>query len=533
MTAPHPVLIDGHWRNADSTSTFRAFNPETGEALDDLFPTSTAEEVTAAVEAGYVAAQDLLQGSAEQRAVFLEYYADLIEEHCSEIVALAHLETALPEEPRLANVELPRTVDQLRQAAQAVRDRSWCNPVIDTGHNIRSQLEPLGGPVVVFGPNNFPLAFNSISGGDFAAAIAAGNPVIAKGHPAHPATTHRLAELASIAVESSELPAATVQLVYDTAPEVGLDLVAHPKVGAVAFTGSKQAGLALKEAADRAGTPIYLEMASVNPVFILQGALEERFSDIVTAFVGSCTLAAGQFCTNPGLVVVPDAALGERFVQAVADDFSKRSPDVLFAEKSVPSLKDTVQHLEAAGAHIVTGGGSLDKPGYYFANTLLCADAETFLRQSHALQVEAFGPVAVVVLASNGAMVDVARVLEGSLTASVYSHEGGRDDVLYNELAHALRPRVGRLLNDKMPTGVAVSPAMNHGGPYPATGHPGFTSVGIPAAIQRFTALRSYDNVRQSRLPVELRDANPLGIWRRVDGTWSQAEIVVDLSQEP
>lgn len=527
MTITHPVLINGHWRKASSALTFHAFNPATGKALDDLFPVSTSEEVIVAVEAGYAAAQELLAEPAERRAAFLERYADLILEHRSEVVALAHLETALPEEPRLANVELPRTVDQLRQAAQAVRDRSWSNPVIDTNNNIRSQLEPLGGPVVVFGPNNFPLAFNSISGGDFAAAIAAGNPVIAKGHPAHPATTRRLAELASVAVESSGLPAATVQLVYDMAPDVGLALVAHPKVGAAAFTGSKQAGLALKEAADRAGTPIYLEMASVNPVFILRGALEERFSDIVTAFVGSCTLAAGQFCTNPGLVVVPEGDLGERFVQAVADRFKKRSPDVLFTEKSLPSLEGSIQALEAVGARIVTGGGCIDEPGYRFANTLLRADAETFLRRSRELQVEAFGPVAVVVLAGEEAMVDIARTLEGSLTASIYSHDSGRDDVLYDDLAPALVPRVGRLLNDKMPTGIAVSPAMNHGGPYPATGHPGFTSVGIPAAIQRFAALRSYDEVRQSRLPAELQDTNPLRIWRQVDGTWSQAETTV------
>jgi len=267
-----PVLINGEWRVSDAVGEFEAINPSTKTALPETYPVSSATEVEEAIRAGYAAAVALRAMSPEQIARFLEVYADAIEARADALVELAYTETALPKSPRLRDVELPRTTDQLRQAAAAARARSWCLATIDTARNIRSMYGPLGGPVVVFGPNNFPFAFGSASGGDFAAAIAAGNPVIAKANTGHPGTTKLFAEAAFEAIQTTGMPPALVQLLYRVKPDVGYRLVSHPLIGATGFTGSRSAGLRLKEAADKAGKPIYLEMSSINPVFVLPGA---------------------------------------------------------------------------------------------------------------------------------------------------------------------------------------------------------------------------------------------------------------------
>ena len=205
--------------------------------------------------------------------------------------------------PRLADVELPRTTNQLRQAAAAAREGSWAMPTIDTKTSVRSCLAALG-PVVVFGPNNFPLAFNGVSGGDFAAAIAAGNPVIAKAHPSHPGTCQLLAEAALAAAEQTEMPSGTVQMVYKMSRDVGCRMAADPRVAAIGYTGSRAGGLALKEVCDRQGKPAYLELSSINPVVVLPGALGERGDQLAEEYAGSCLLAAGQFCTSPGFALL-------------------------------------------------------------------------------------------------------------------------------------------------------------------------------------------------------------------------------------
>src|SRR6185503_11680442 len=271
----HPVLIAGAWRPARATGTFTAFNPALGEPLPGEFPISEWADCDAALDAATAAAAHLRTVPPETRALFLEAFARRIEVRKDELVETAHAETGLPKAPRLAEVELPRTTGQLRQGAAAVRDGSWALPTIDTKLNIRSLLAPIG-PVLVFGPNNFPFAFNSVAGGDFVAAIAAGNPVIAKANTSHPGTTRLLAELALEAARAAVLPPGMVQLLYRTPPDVGFVLVSDPHVAATGFTGSKNAGLKLKEAADRAGKPIYLEMSSTNPVFVLPRALDER-----------------------------------------------------------------------------------------------------------------------------------------------------------------------------------------------------------------------------------------------------------------
>jgi NADP-dependent aldehyde dehydrogenase len=521
-----PILIAGAWRQArDPVDTFTAVNPATKAALADVYPVSGWPEVEEALLASREVVDALRGAPREPLADFLERYAANVEARADELVEMAHLETALPRDPRLRSVELPRTTDQLRQAAAAVRDRSWCRATLDVARNIRSMYAPLGGAVAVFGPNNFPLAFNSVAGSDFATAIAAGNPVIAKANTGHPGTTRILAEAAFEAVQGVGLPQALVQVVYRIPADAGFRLVSHPLTGATGFTGSRAAGLRLKEAADRAGKPIYLELSSVNPVFVMPGALRERMERVADELAISCSLGVGQFCTKPGLVVLLEDVSSEAFLEAVCERFDAPA-GVLLGAGGVRTIARAVEAMQQYGARVLIGGERAAGEGFRYANTLLRVSGDTFLENPHALQIEAFGVVSLAVLARDAAQMEgIARSLEGNLTGALYTHSQGEDDALYDRIAPLVRDRVGRLLNDKMPTGVAVSPAMNHGGPYPATGHPGFTAVGIPAAMLRFAALHCYDDVRPHRLPPELRDENPTGsMWRFIDGTWTQED---------
>ena len=522
----HKVLIADQWIESDSTGTFQAVNPATREAIADEYPVSSWAEIDQALDAAMAASKQLRGAPGEKFAAFLEVYATQIEARAAELVDMANQETGLPQEPRLANGELPRTTGQLRQAAAAARDDSWTLLTIDTATGIRSVLEATG-PCVVFGPNNFPFAFNGISGGDFAAAIAAGNPVIAKGHSSHPGTTRIFAEAALAASQETGMPAGFVQLIYRCSHADGAKLVADPRVFGVGYTGARHTGLVLKEAADKAGTPIYLELSSVNPVFVLPGALAERTDAIADEFKTSCLMGTGQFCTNPGIVVVPKGDAGEALLTAAKERFGEAAPGVMLSEGVHKSFLAGVKSLADAGATLVSGGEDAGTDGFSCQNTLLRVDGSAFLKNPEALQGEAFGNGSLFVFADDPEqMAAIADCLEGNLTGCIYSHTGGDDDAAYDVVAPALRNRVGRLLNDKMPTGVAVSAAMNHGGPYPATGHPGFTAVGIPGSIRRFAMLSCYDNVRAHRLPASLQDKNPSGsLWRCVDGTWTQANV--------
>jgi alpha-ketoglutaric semialdehyde dehydrogenase len=500
------VLIGGEWRESEAEGVFEPENPSTGEKLGREFPISRWSDCDRALTAALEAAHELEKVPAEKIAAFLERYAAELEANADAIVQAAHEETALPVSPRLKDVELPRTIDQLRQAAAAAREQSWRRVTIDRQRNIRSCMAPIG-PVVVFGPNNFPFAFNGVSGGDFAAAIAAGNPVIAKAHPLHAYTSQLMAEAAARALKNSGLPGATVQMIYKVSHENGARLVSDPRVGATGFTGSKGAGVNLKRAADEAGKPIYLEMSSLNPVVFLPSGLKENAQKWAKELADSCTAGSGQFCTRPNIVLLIASDATETFLQEAGASFNSREPHALLSSSTREQLHESIEALNAAGAVILAGGKKLPGDGYRYASTLLRVSGKTFISAPHELQREAFGnEVMAVVVSDEDELLQALNQLEGNLTGCVYSDASGADDALYARLVPVLRRKVGRLLNDKMPTGVAVSPAMNHGGPYPATGHPGFTAVGIPAAIARFATLHCYDNVREERLPAFLRE---------------------------
>ncbi|QDV23944.1 aldehyde dehydrogenase (NADP(+)) [Aureliella helgolandensis] len=519
------ILVAGAWTASAAVRSFQSSNPATGEQLPQQYPVSSWDDCETLLDAAAEAAEHLQRSTPAEIAGFLEAFADLIDANNEELAAAASLETALPVAPRLAAVEIPRTSNQLRQAATAARNGSWAQATIDTKANIRSCYEPIG-PVCVFGPNNFPFAFNSAAGGDFAAAIAAGNPVIAKANTSHPGITKKLAELALQAVLASGLHPATVQMIYRLSHADGARLVADHRVAAIGYTGSRKAGLTLKAAADQAGKPIYLELSSVNPVVLMPGVLAERGADLVSEFTTSVLMGTGQFCTNPGLLILQAGTATEEFLEGTRQKFVDAQPGTLLSSGVKEALVNAVQTLTNAGATLLCGGRPVENQ-CSVSNSLLRVSAKDFLRDPEIFQTEAFGNASLAVVADSveeiGKVVDA---LEGNLTGCIYSSSDATDAASYQLVAPKLARRVGRLLNDKMPTGVAVSPAMNHGGPFPATGHPGFTAVGIPASLFRFAKLTCYDAVREDRLPALLRDKNPTGkTWRSIDLNWTVADV--------
>jgi len=459
-----PIYIGGQWRQSNYLDVFQATNPRTGAKLPDYFPISGWEDLREALEKALQVVPELASSGPEKIAGFLEKFAQLIEEKKDIISQIASLETGLPQKPRFSDVELPRTTDQLRQAAAVVREKSWCQATIDTKKNIRSKYGPLGGAI------------------------------------------------------------------YHFRPEDGLKAIAHPAIAAVGFTGSRSTGLAIKEAAEKAGKLAYLEMSSINPVFLLPGAIQERAEAIAQEFFSSCLLGNGQFCTNPGFVILLEGKETQEFINRCVKLFQASDPGYLLSEQIKINLAKGIKDCLASGAQLLCGGYPLEGPGFRFAPTLLLVQGEIYLPKPQVFQREMFGPVSLLVLGQDEEQVaKIAISLEGNLTTSFYTHSQGKDEALYQQLEPIIRLKVGRLLNDKMPTGVAVTPAMMHGGPYPATGHPGFSSVGFPASILRFAARHGYDQVPQHRLPPELQDKNPTGhMWRYIDGQWTQTSITKD-----
>ncbi|HMO26516.1 MAG TPA: aldehyde dehydrogenase family protein, partial [Tepidisphaeraceae bacterium] len=484
MRDVHPIFLAGRWIASTARASFDATNPGTGQSIPGAFPISPWSEIdtalTAAVEAFERIADDITG-----RCDFLDRYARLIEAGVSELAAIAHDETGLPVHPRLIEQELPRTIRQLRDSAAAARDGAWALPTVDETHNLVSMHRPIG-PVVVFGPNNFPFAYNGIVGGDFAAALPGGKPGIAPVDPPLPPTTAPLPPLPRQTPPDAGLHPASVQLIYHMSNDDGLKLVADRRVGAVGFTGSRAGGLALKRAADEAGIPIYLEMSSVNPVVMLPGALADRCDALADQFTTSSLLAAGQFCTNPGLVFLIGSSDAERFVARAVETFRAAEPQTMLSRGTVESLDRAVRQMrQSNGVELLVGGQVVPGARCAYRPTLLRTIGQTFLDDAEQKQSEMFGSAALLVFCESiDQLRDCLRQLDGQLTGSICVGSG--DDEAYEKIEPILRRRVGRLLNDQMPTGVAVSPAMQHGGPFPATGHPGFTAVGPPATLRRF-----------------------------------------------
>jgi 2,5-dioxopentanoate dehydrogenase len=486
------------------------------------FDEASSELINRALAAAERDAHAYRHLTAETRAGFLERIAEALE-RSGALLDAANVETALPPE-RLAG-ERGRTTNQLRMFANLLREGSWVDARIDRAApdrkpvpkpDVRRLLVPIG-PVAVFGASNFPLAF-SVAGGDTASALAAGCPVVVKAHPAHPATSELAAHAILDAVRATGMPPGVFSLIHSTRPGIATALVQHPRTRAVAFTGSLRAGRALFNAAASRPDPIpvYAEMGSVNPVFLLPGALAERAEAIATGLKNSVTLGVGQFCTNPGITIGIGDDHFDRFVRRMRDLIPTTPPGQMLSSSIFESYEAAVERLSATtGVQTTRAPIGTGEQLMTARAAMLEVAADDFMRQRE-LREEVFGPSTVIVRCRGREDMDtIARQLEGQLTATI--HGTPSDLAEYAPLIAILETKVGRLIVNGFPTGVEVCASMQHGGPYPATTDSRSTSVGT-AAIHRFVRPVAYQDFPQSLLPLELQDANPRRIWRQVDG---------------
>ncbi len=498
---------------------FHGFDPASGDRLETPFYSARIEEVDRAVVAATDAFAAFAAASGQERGRLLRTIADGIDASAAALIEQAHRETALPR-PRLTG-EVARTSGQLRLFAGVVEEGSWVMARIDTADaartppkpDVRSMLRPLG-PVAVFGASNFPLAF-SVAGGDTASALAAGNPVVVKAHPAHPGTSELVGRIVVAAVQASGLPSGVFSLLFDGGYDVGAALVQHPGIRAVGFTGSFRGGRALMDlaAARPDPIPVYAEMGSTNPVFVLPGALAERGPQLAEGLHGSFTLGGGQFCTKPGVVFLPKAQAAG-FVERLRRATEGGAAFPMLTGGIASAYKKALSHRET----LRTANGAASGNGFSVQPVLLETAATDFFADS-SLAEEVFGPTTLVVHCDEPeVMLRAAQSLQGHLTATIL---GTDKDLEENaELLQVLESKVGRVIFNAFPTGVEVCHAMVHGGPYPATSDGRSTSVGSQA-IFRFARPVAYQGLPETALPDALKSANPLGILRLWNGAWS------------
>lgn len=506
-----------------------AVNPANGKTLEPAFAHATDAEADAVMQAAQRAFAVTHALSAERRAQWLDAMAAQILALGDDLLQRAHAETALP----LARLEAERkrTLKQLALYAGMLREGSWVDAVIDTAEPRRQstpkpdlrRMNRAIGPVVVFGAGNFPFAYGAC-GGDTASALAAGNPVVVKAHERHPGVNEMFAHAVLAALKECDLPAEIFQLVQGPGATVGQALVRHPATQAVGFTGSQRAGRALFDlaAARPQPIPVFAEMGSVNPVVILPGALAERGDTIAVGLAQSITNGAGQFCTKPGLVFLIDGPATENFLTRLAKEMSAVPASTMLGAdmrnnfcaitggfQKIPGVKKLLGNAPAGFAAM--------------APVLLGTDSATW-RNNCELREEAFGPGAVIVRCRDFADLNTTvSLVGGSLTAALHAGkpDGARE---IHMLMQTLEQLAGRFVFNGFPTGVEVGHAMVHGGPYPATTAPATTSVGA-LAIRRFVRPVCFQNVPDHLLPAELQNANPLGLWRTVNGEWTRCAV--------
>lgn len=487
---------------------FHAVDPSTGEEIPPAFVAASPEQVEEAGGRADEAFRAYAGLSGGTRAAFLDRVADVLEARREAVIARAARETALSE-GRLGS-ELTRTTHQLRMFARLIEDDAWRDPRVDPGDpdrepapkpDVRSLRRALG-PVAVFGSSNFPLAF-SVAGGDTASALAAGCPVLVKAHPDHPGTSELVGRAIAEAARALELPEGVFSLLFDDGHQVGQQLVQLPEVQAVGFTGSRRGGEALRKLASARPQPIpvYAEMGSVNPIFVLPRAARARPAEIADGLYGSVTLGVGQFCTNPGVVLVPADRAGDALVERLAERVRATRAGTMLNARVCEGYRHGLEQLRRAGARPLASGEDDGAPTGGAAHLWEVQLTDTLRDAS--LVSEVFGPSALLVRYQNDVELSrFAEAMEGQLTATL--HADGDELHDYVDLIDLLADRAGRLIVDQYPTGVEVGPAMVHGGPYPATSDGRSTSVGT-RAIERFTRFVAYQNFPREILPEVLR----------------------------
>ena len=515
--------------SAEGSVTFQTFSPVNLQELPGIFVQATLKEMEMAVSKAVVAYEHYKRKSGKERAAFIRAIADEIELLGSSLIERACAESGLPEARILG--EKTRTINQLRLFASVLEDGSWVEASIEPAQpdrkplarpDIRKMLQPVG-PVVVFTASNFPLAF-STAGGDTASALAAGNPVIVKAHPYHAGTNELVSGAISQAARKTGMPDGIFSSLNASDFSIGQGLVLHPEVKTVTFTGSFAGGKSLYDLAQKRQIPIpvFAEMGSVNPVLLLPEKITENPATLAGSIAGSINLGAGQFCTNPGVLLALKTPETDVFKEELALQIRKLLPEPMlhtnisnnFERKTKAFFDDP--RVDKLAESVTEPEGLRGRP------VVALVSGEDFIANP-GLAEEIFGPFSLLIeCIDRSEMQKVIKSFGGQLTASVM---GTSDDfTVFRKQIESMQEIVGRLIFNGMPTGVEVCYSMQHGGPYPATTDGRFTSVGADA-IKRFVRPVAFQNAPEDYLPDELKNANQLGIWRRIDGALTKDQI--------
>ncbi len=507
---------------------FNSINPRTQELANVKFFEATKDEINESLNFAEIAFKKTKKYSKEKLADFLITLSNEIE-NIYDLVKTADWETSLGKQRLLS--ERSRTCNQLKLFSEYIKEGFYVEAIIDTANtnrkpnskpDVRRMLVPIG-PVVVFEAINFPFAFG-VCGGDSASAWAVGCPVIVKSNPSHPQTAELFARATYKAIEKCQFPKGFFSLVHGTSNSVGEELVRHPKVQAVGFTGSVSAGksLFLIAASRPKPVPFYAEMGSINPVFITKEAIKNRIDEISENLFNSITLSSGQFCTKPGIIIVPDFFPTKKMIDKISDLMQKKESQPLLSKNIVKGLEKRVEKtINIQGIKLITGG-NVTKNETSFENTLMMVDSTIFLKNDK-LQKEHFGPVVVFITCKKlEEYIEIIEKLEGQLTATIYLEKSEYGET--KPIISKLTQKVGRLIIDGVPTGVEVCNAMNHGGPFPSTTAPHTTSVGM-TSIKRFLRPVAYQNFPNILLPKELQNKNHEKIFRIVNGKYTNEDV--------
>ncbi|MBT8310296.1 MAG: aldehyde dehydrogenase (NADP(+)) [Flavobacteriaceae bacterium] len=519
----------GNEQSAKGNKDYKTFNPKLNIENEHVFIEATVEEINEAVNLATSAYDEFKNIGGKRKADFLNAIADEILALDDELIQTYCSETGLPE--GRAKGERGRTIGQLRSFAELVSEGSWVEATIDTAipdrepmpkSDIRKMMIPLG-PVVVFGASNFPLAY-STAGGDTAAALAAGCPVIVKSHPMHAGTGELVSSAIIKAAKKTGMPNGVFSNLNSSGIEVGVQLVEHPGVKAVGFTGSINGGRALFDIASRRDEPIpvFAEMGSVNPVVILPRSLKNREADLAATYAKSITLGTGQFCTNPGLILGIKSEELTNFIQDLSEEIIKIDPSCMLHPNIIGAYENKKERaMSQLGLEVVADYES-DVQTNFARQAITTVKGKTFLENA-TLHQEVFGPFSMVVQCDDAEQLEsVISELEGQLTGTVIADEN--EAVNYSGVIEALKNRVGRVIFNGVPTGVEVCPSMLHGGPYPASTDSRFTAVGIHS-IKRWVRPISYQDWPNDLLPDELKNENPLAITRLVNNEQTNRKL--------
>ena len=517
---------------AASDEFVRSYDPKAGKELDKFY-LATEAEVALALNKAAKAFETYHYYSGKRKAAFLEAIADEILALGNELVETAMKESGLPEARIIG--ERGRTMGQLKLFAQLVREGSWVDATIETAQpdrqplpkpDIRKMLCPVG-PVVVFAASNFPLAF-STAGGDTASALAAGNPVIVKAHMSHLGTNELVAGAISRAAEKTGMPDGVFSSLNGRGASLGQALVKDPIVKSVGFTGSHNGGMALYRAAAQREEPIpvFAEMGSVNPVIVLPGKLKKMGEEVAKQYAGSITLGVGQFCTNPGLILGIEGNEMNTFISALGEEIQTIAPATMLNEAIHKSYQEGKKKiLEQKGVQLA--GAAKDEEGNFLGVPTVARVSGNDFLINPSLHEEVFGPFSLIVVCTDKEeLQQVILKVKGQLTSTIMAEEDELAE--YQDIANAAANIAGRVIFNGVPTGVEVCHAMQHGGPFPASTDSRFTSVGTDA-IKRFARPLAYQSFPENALPDELKNSNPLGIWRKVNGELTREAVASEV----